>query len=49
MYKFKVYCNSFWCYNVFDVIFAHINETLCLLSDVTLPKYFCFCVIVCLL
>ena len=38
-YKFKVYCNSFWRHcNVFDVVFACINETLCLLSDVTLSK-----------
>ena len=37
--KFKVYCNSFgrhW--NVFDVVFACINETLCLLSDVMLSR-----------
>ena len=27
-YKFKVYCNSFWRHcNVFDVVFACINET----------------------
>ena len=39
MYKFKVYCNSFWRHcNVFDVVFARINETLCPLSDVTLSK-----------
>ena len=38
-YKFKVYCNSFWRHcNVFDVVFARINETLCPLSDVTLSK-----------
>ena len=38
-YKFKVYCNSFWRHcNVFDVVFACINETLCPLSDVTLSK-----------
>ena len=38
-YKFKVYCHSFWRHcNVFDVIFARINETLCPLSDVTLSK-----------
>ena len=39
MYKFKVYCNSFWrqC-NVFDVVFALINGTLCQLSDVTLSR-----------
>ena len=38
-YKFKVCCNSFWRHcNVFDVIFARINETLWLLSDVTLSK-----------
>ena len=49
-YKFKVYCNSFWRHcNVFDVVFARINETLCPLSDVTLSKYLSFCVIVCLL
>ena len=39
MYKFKIYCNSFWRHrNVFDVVFARINETLCPLSDVTLSK-----------
>ena len=39
MYKFKVYCNSFRRHcNVFVVAFAHINETLCLLSDVMLYK-----------
>ena len=39
MYKFKVYCNSFWRHcNVFDVVFARINETLCPLSDVMLSK-----------
>ena len=38
-YKFKVYCNSFWRHcNVFDVVFARINETLCPLGDVTLSK-----------
>ena len=38
-YKFKVYCNPFWKHcNVFDVVFARINETLCPLSDVTLSK-----------
>ena len=38
-YKFKVYWNSFWRHcNVFDVVFARINETLCPLSDVTLSK-----------
>ena len=38
-YKFKVYCNSFWRHcNVFDVVFARINETLCPLSDVMLSK-----------
>ena len=38
-YKFKDYCNSFWRHcNVFDVVFARINETLCPLSDVTLSK-----------
>ena len=38
-YKFKVCCNSFWRHcNVFDVIFARINETLWPLSDVTLSK-----------
>ena len=33
MCKFKAFCHSFWrnC-NVFDVVFAHINETLCSLS-----------------
>ena len=37
--KFKVYCNSFWRHcNIFDVVFARISETLCLLSDVTLSK-----------
>ena len=36
IYKFKVYCHSFWRHcNVFDVIFACINENLCPLSDVT--------------
>ena len=36
-WKFKVYCNSFWRHcNVFDVIFVCINETLWLLSNVTL-------------
>ena len=36
MYKFKVYCNSFWRHcNVFDGIFARINETLSLLIDIT--------------
>ena len=49
-YKFKVYCHSFWRHwNVFDVVFACINETLCPLSDVTLSKNLSFCVIVCLL
>ena len=39
MYKFKVYCNSFWRHcNVFDVVFACINETLCPLSNVMLSK-----------
>ena len=38
-YKFKVYCNSFWMHcNVFDVVFAHINETLWPFSDVMLSK-----------
>ena len=38
-YKFKVYCNSFWRHcNVFDVVFARINETLCPLSDATLSQ-----------
>ena len=38
-YEFKVYCNLFWRHcNVFDVVFACINETLCPLSDVTLSK-----------
>ena len=37
MYKFKVYCNSFWRHcNVFDVVFSCIKETLCLLSNVML-------------
>ena len=49
-YKFKVYCNSFWRHcNVFDVVFACINETLCPLSNVTLSKYLSFCAILCLL
>ena len=46
-YKFKAYCNSFWRHcNMFDVVFACINETLCLLSDVMLSKnleLFCDC------
>ena len=38
-YKFKVYFHSFWRhYNVFDVVFACINETLCPLNNVTLSK-----------
>ena len=38
-YKFKVYCNSFWRHcNVFGVVFACINETICPLSNVTLSK-----------
>ena len=38
-YKFKVNCNSFWRHcNVFDVVFERINETVWLLSDVTLSK-----------
>ena len=49
-YNFKVYSNSFWRHcSVFDFVFAHINETLCLLSDVTLSKYLSFCAILCLL
>ena len=48
MYKFTVYCNSFWRHcHVFDVVFACINETLCSLSDVTLSKnleFLCNCV-----
>ena len=34
---------------MFDVVFACINETLSLPSDVMLSKYLSFCVIVCLL
>ena len=38
-YKFKVYCNSFWRHcNVFDIVFARINETSCPPNDVTLSK-----------
>ena len=46
-HKFKVYCNSFWRHcNVFYVIFSHIKETLCPLSDVALSKnleFLCNC------
>ena len=38
-YKFKVYCHSIWRHcNVFDVVFACINKTLCPLTNVTLSK-----------
>ena len=38
-YKFKDYSNSFWRHcNVFDVVFARINETLCPFSDATLSQ-----------
>ena len=38
-YKVKVYCHSFWRHcNLFDVVFACINETWCPLSYVTLSK-----------
>ena len=50
-YKFKVYCNSFWRHcNVFGVVFACINETICPLSNVTLSKnleLLCFWAYVC--
>ena len=50
MYKFKVYCNSFWRHcNVFDVVFSHIKETLSPLSNVTLYKHLSVSVILCLL
>ena len=38
-YKPKVYCHWFWRHcNVFYVVFESINETLCMLSNVTLSK-----------
>ena len=50
MYKFKVYCNSFWRHcNVFDVVFSCIKETLSPLSNVTLYKHLSLSAILCLL